>query len=131
MTSRASSGGLKRLVLVLDLTKNVGDSETWRKIRDSLYRLINHLRLGTEISVVTFGLESARVNVPMTQIREANRQGLHGRIPFRQNEDDSGRIELGLESAMSVLAETGFDASAVVLVSGSHHSQLVNLVTML
>ena len=128
--ARSSSGGLKRLVLALDLSKNVGDSETWRKIRDSLYRLINHLVLGTEISVVTFGSESARVNVPMTPIREANRQGLHGRIPFRQNEDDAGKVELGLESALSVLTEAGFDSSAVLLVSGSYQGQMVNQDTM-
>ena len=124
--ARSSVGGPKRLILVLDVTKNVGDSETWRKIRDSLYRLINYLSLGTEIAVVTFGSESARVNVPLTQIRDANRQGLHGRIPFRQNEDDRGKVELGIESALSILSEAGFESSAILLVTGSYLGQLVN-----
>ena len=116
--ARVPTGGLKKLVLVLDISKNVGDAETWRKIRDSLFRLISHLWLGTELAVITFGSESARVNVPLTPIREANRQGLHGRIPFRQLEDDSGRIELGLESALDILSETGYDSAAILLVSG-------------
>ena len=119
-----TSSGLKRLVLVLDVSKNVGDADTWRKIRDSLYRLINHLWLGTELAVVSVGSESARVNVPLTPIKEANRQGLHGRIPFRQLEDESARIELGLESALSLLAETGSDSSAVLLVSGTDSAKI-------
>jgi len=116
--AKIPSGGLKRVVVVVDMTKNLGDVESWKKIRDSLYRFIMHLNFGTELSVVTFGADSARINVPLTQITETNRQGLHGRVPFRQHEDDTGRIELGLEAALESLSETGTDSSSILILSG-------------
>lgn len=116
--AKIPSGGLKRVVVVVDITKNIGDGESWRKIRDNLYRFIMHLNFGTELAVVTFGADSARVNVPLTQIRETNRQGLHGRVPFRQLEDETGRLELGLEAALESLAETGTDSSSILVLTG-------------
>ena len=56
----------------------------WSWTRDALYRLIGQLLpLGTQLSIVTVGQEGAKVVVHSALVKESNRQGLHGRIPFR------------------------------------------------
>ena len=62
----------------------------WSWTRDALYRLIGQLLpLGTQLSIVTVGQEGAKVVVHSALVKESNRQGLHGRIPFRSAHRDS------------------------------------------
>ena len=76
-----------KLVFVLDISQEMAVGDRWMKTRDALFRLITQLLpVGTELGIVTYGSQfgfGAKVNIQLTMIRESNKQGLHGRIPYR------------------------------------------------
>ena len=97
-----------KLVFVLDISQEMAVGDRWMKTRDALFRLIVQLLpVGTELGIVTYGSQfgfGAKVNIQLTMIRESNKQGLHGRIPYRLlSHDLQGCSECGLEVALDVL----------------------------
>ena len=119
-----------KLILVLDASKEMSVKDRWIQTRNSLYRLIGQLLpSGTELSIITFGEESAKIIITPTIIRDSNRQGLHGRIPFRLSGDDSGCIACGLETALNLIdsnknSKAGGDHEIILISAKSYDSFL-------
>ena len=75
---------------------------------DALFRfIVQLLPIGKELGIVTFGSEFGfgwNVNIESTMIQKSNKQGLHGRKPYRLLENDlQGCSECGLEAALDLL----------------------------
>ncbi len=71
-----------RLVLALDVSRQMSIGGRWRRVRDAAFRLISHLPAGAELAIVTFDAGAA-VSLKPTVVRSGNREGLHGRVPYR------------------------------------------------
>ena len=77
--------------------------DRWKRCREALFVLVSHLPVGSELAIVTFDGSSdlARVNTPLTIVRDDNREGLFGRIPYRLSSDRDvgiGRIRVMIDS---------------------------------
>lgn len=116
-----------RYVLVLERSSTMDINNRWTTIKRALYRFIQYLPTGTELSIVTFGTE-AKVDLPPTVVTDANREGLHGRIPRKVLDEDNACTYCALNTSLKSLnnfmgqLETG----TLILVSGSP-SKTVNL----
>ncbi len=66
-----------RYVLLLDRggggADSDSDSDQWQVIRRSLHSFVSWLEEGSELSVVTFGGDAAKMNIAPTTVSEANR----------------------------------------------------------
>ena len=114
-----------KVVLALDISQEMRNF--WASTRDALYRLIGQLLpTGTEVSIVTIGQDGAKVHVRSAIVKESNRQGLHGRIPFRLSTTDATAcLECGLEVALSLSEED----SDIVLISANSFDASSNTTT--
>ena len=97
-----------KIVFVLDISQEMAVGDRWMKTRDALFRLIVQLLpIGTELGIITYGSQfgfGAKVNIQLTMIRESNKQGLHGRIPYRLlSHDLQGCSECGVKAALDLL----------------------------
>ncbi len=130
-----------RIVLALDISQQMNHEDRWARTRDALFRLVSHIPTGNtkynhgisqvflqyiyfsgaEMGIVTFGDElqyGAKVNILPTVVRESNREGLHGRIPYRLLHDGEACLECGLKKASEILSsEKG--GGSIVVVSGN------------
>ena len=70
---------------------------------------------GAELGIITVGEQGAHVNIEPTVVREANREGLHGRIPYRLLNDREACLSCGLEKAKALLNSN--DMGAIIVVS--------------
>ena len=75
--------------LLSPLSQRMRLDDRWKRCREALFVLVSHLPAGSELAIVTFDGSSdvARVNTPLTIVREDNREGLFGRIPYRLSSD--------------------------------------------
>ena len=105
--------GEQHFVLVLEATSVM--EQRWSTVKRGFYRFINNLKEGTMLSIITYGRAGSLV-LPPTLVTEANREGLHGRIPRRTEDVDLVCLSCGLQLAKDVLAGSG---GRIVLVTGS------------
>ena len=75
----------------------------WARTRDALFRLVSHMPTGAEMGIITVGAGSANVNIEPTVVRESNREGLHGRIPYRLLSDREACLSCGVLKAKELL----------------------------
>ena len=75
----------------------------WARTRDALFRLVSHMPTGAELGIITVGAGSANVNIEPTVVRESNREGLHGRIPYRLLSDREACLSCGVLKAKELL----------------------------
>ena len=75
----------------------------WARTRDALFRLVSHMPTGAELGIITVGASSANVNIEPTVVRESNREGLHGRIPYRLLSDREACLSCGIAKAKELL----------------------------
>ena len=89
--------------------------------------LINNLIMsffpGAELGIITVGEQGAHVNIEPTVVREANREGLHGRIPYRLLNDREACLSCGLEKAKALLNSN--DMGAIIVVSALKLPELI------
>ncbi len=112
-----------RLVLVLDVSQRMRVGDRWRRCREALFVLLSHLPVGSELAIVTFdGSDNPRVTTPLTIVREGNREGLFGRIPYRLSSDREGCAACGLRSALDLLKGAG-GGGVLLALSGSKLQQ--------
>ena len=92
-----------------------------------LYRFIQYLPTGSELSIISFGTE-AKVNLPPTVVTDANREGLHGRIPRKVLDEDNACTYCALNTSLKALKNYmgQLETGTVILVSGSSNKP-VNL----
>lgn len=110
-----------RYVLLLERSSIMNVNDRWTNLRRALYRFIQYLPTGSELSIITFGSE-AKVDLPPTVVTDLNREGLHGRIPRKVIlDEDQGCIFCALNVSLKALhnymgqLETG----TLILVTGS------------
>ena len=104
-----------KYTLVLERTSIMSANGRWRNVRRAFYRFLNYVPAGAEVSIVTFGKEAA-LNLPPTVVTDANREGLHGRIPRKVLADDLACVFCALNMSLGTL---GDDPGTVILVTGS------------
>ena len=110
-----------KLVLALDVSADM--NAYWSPTRDALYRLIGQLLpSGTDLSIVTVGQDGAKVVVHSAVVKESNRQGLHGRIPFRLSPTDvTACLECGTEVAQNLVDAD--ETTEIILISSGPEDQ--------
>ena len=91
------------LILVLDLSQKMEQDNRWTRTRDALFRLVSHMPIGSELGIITVGSNRANVNIEPTVVRESNREGLHGRIPYRLLNEAQACIKCGIAKAKELL----------------------------
>jgi hypothetical protein len=101
-----------KYTIVLERTSTMNANGRWTNVKRAFYRFLNYLPVGSEISIVTFGKEAA-LNLPPTIVTDANREGLHGRIPRKVLSDDLACVFCALNMSLGEIGGT------VVLVTGS------------
>ncbi len=119
-----------RYVLVLERTSVMNINQRWTNLRRALFRFIQYLPTGSELSIVTFGNE-AKVDLPPTVVTDTNREGLHGRIPRKVilNEEEKACISCALNTSLQNLQnfmgqlETG---TLIFVSSGSGEGRIKN-----
>ena len=67
-------------------------------------RFIQHLSVGTTLSIVTMG-QSSRLVLPPTVVTSANRESLAGRVPRRQGEDTATCLTCALNTSLAALQD--------------------------
>ncbi len=104
-----------RLVLALDRTAAMAVNGRWTHVKRALFRLLQRLPVGAEVSAITFGKE-ATLNLPPTVVTDENREGLHGRIPRKPLEDELACVYCAMNLSLKTLGQAGGE---VILLTGS------------
>lgn len=102
------------VILVLDLSQKMQPDQRWSRARDALFRLVSHMPTGSELGIITVGSKEANVNIEPTVVRESNREGLHGRIPYRLLNDREACLQCGIEKAQSLINPEHLGAIIIV-----------------
>ena len=110
----------RRYVLLLERSSIMDVNERWTNIRRALYRFIQYLPTGSELSIISFGIE-AKVNLPPTVVTDTNREGLHGRIPRKVLMEDNACTYCALNTSLKALQNYmgQLETGTLILVSGS------------
>ena len=58
---------------MLDRSEVMSVKSRWETLQKSLLRLISRIPAGSELSIVTFGAKTARMNLEPTIVTESNR----------------------------------------------------------
>ena len=103
-----------RYAIVLERTASMDVNGRWTNIKRSLYRFIQRLPIGSQVTIITFGKE-ATINLPSTILTDTNREGLHGRIPRKVLQEELACVYCALNMSFQELGEGG----TVVLLTGS------------
>lgn len=111
-----------RYVILLERTSVMNVNSRWTNIRRALYRFIQYLPTGSELSIISYGSE-AKVDLPPTVVTDANREGLHGRIPRKViiNEDNactSCALNASLKALHNFMGQ--LETGTLILVSGTN-----------
>ena len=88
-----------------------------------VFRLVSHMPTGSELGIITVGASSATVNIEPTVVRESNREGLHGRIPYRLLNDREACLSCGIEKAKELL-NPEHQGSIMIVSAELNHSDL-------
>ena len=107
-----------KYTVVLERTSIMNANGRWKNVRRAFYRFLNYLPVGAEVSIITFGKEAA-MNLPPTVVTDANREGLHGRIPRKVLADDLACVFCALNMSLGALSRSGDDLGTVILLTGS------------
>ena len=109
-----------RYTLVLERTAAMDLNNRWTNVKRALYRFIQYVPVGTEISIITFG-KDASLNLPPTIVTDANREGLHGRIPRKVLSEDLACVFCAVNMSFNTLTDklSGDIGGNVILVTGS------------
>ena len=96
-------------------------NQRWTNIRRALYRFIQYLPTGSELSIISFGTES-KVDLPPTVVTDDNREGLHGRIPRKVILDEDNActycaLNISLKSLENFMGK--LETGTLILVSGT------------
>ena len=104
-----------RYAVVLERTSLMNANGRWTNVRRAFYRFLSYLPAGAEVSIITFGKEAA-MNLPPTVVTDANREGLHGRIPRKVLSEDLACVFCALNMSLGAL-DGGL--GTVILLTGS------------
>ena len=104
-----------KYTVVLERTSIMNANGRWKNVRRAFYRFLNYVPVGAEVSIITFGKEAA-MNLPPTVVTDANREGLHGRIPRKVLADDLACVFCALNMSLGAL---NGDPGTVILLTGS------------
>ena len=107
-----------KYTVVLERTSIMNAGGRWKNVRRAFYRFLNYLPVGAQVSIITFGKEAA-MNLPPTVVTDANREGLHGRIPRKVLADDLACVFCALNMSLGALNSSGDDLGTVILLTGS------------
>lgn len=110
-----------KYTIVLERTSVMDINGRWTNIKRAFFRFLQHLPLGSEVSIITFGKE-ATLNLPPTVVTDANREGLHGRIPRKVLPDDLACVFCAVNMSYNNLRRDSSDrtdSGTVILVTGS------------
>ena len=107
----------KRVILILD--QGASMATNWKSVLASTFQLINSLREGTELAILSFRKE-ATLHLKPTRVEGGNREGLHYRIPRRIpkiEEDDPAEMESCLDCAIEMASELATNTTSILLLS--------------
>ena len=106
----------KRVILILD--QGASMATNWKSVLASTFQLINSLREGTELAILSFRKE-ATLHLKPTRVEGGNREGLHYRIPRRipKIEDDPAEMESCLDCAIEMASELATNTTSILLLS--------------
>ena len=109
-----------RYTIVLERTATMDTNGRWTNIKRAFYRFIQHLPVGSEVSIITFGKE-ANMNLPPTVVTDTNREGLHGRIPRKVLPEDLACVFCAMNMSFGTLGSSSSESpmGTVVLVTGT------------
>ena len=100
----------------------------WESLQKALFQFIARLPSGAHLAIITYGAAAA-VSLPPTAVTDANREGLHGRIPRRAltaHETDSC-LDCALRTAFKVMRSGGEKVEGtIVLATKSTGAQVVS-----
>ena len=103
------------IILVLDISQKM--AAKWGRTRDALFRLVSHMPSGSELGIISAG-SSVVVNVEPTVVLGSNREGLHGRIPYRLLNEHDACIQCGIEKATAMFNPD--HTGSIIVVSNSY-----------
>ena len=114
-----------RYVIVLERTSIMNINQRWTNIKRALYRFIQYLPTGSELSIISYGTE-ATVNLPPTVVTEANKEGLHGRIPRKVILEDNACTYCALNTSLKSLQNYmgQLESGSIILISGSSNKPI-------
>ena len=104
-----------KYVVALERTSLMNLNGRWTNVKRAFYRFLKYLPVGSEVSIVSFGKEAA-MNLPPTVVTDANREGLHGRIPRKVLADDLACVFCALNMSLGALRG---EAGSIILLTGS------------
>ena len=105
----------QRFVVVLERANSMGLNNRWELLHAELFRFISSLPDFSEVSLITYGA-SATLNLAPTALTKNNREGVYGRIPRRNLDDDSACLECAMKLAMETTSGT---PATLVLITAS------------
>ena len=114
-----------RYVIVLERTSIMNINQRWTNIKRALYRFIQYLPTGSELSIISYGTE-ATVNLPPTVVTEANKEGLHGRIPRKVILEDTACTYCALNTSLKSLQNYmgQLESGTIILISGASNKPI-------
>ena len=104
------------IILVLDISSKMASK--WSRTRDALFRLVSHMPSGSELGIISAKSKEAVVNVEPTVVLGSNREGLHGRIPYRLLNEHDACIQCGIEKATAMFNPDHI--GSIIVVSNSY-----------
>ena len=99
----------------------------WESLQKALFQFIARLPSGANLAIITYGATAA-VSLPPTAVTDANREGLHGRIPRRALAHEAHScLDCALKTAFKVMrGKDGKVEGTVVLATKSTGAQVVS-----
>jgi hypothetical protein len=115
-----------KIILVLDISQAMNVESRWVRTRDALFRFVSHMPTGAELGIITVGEHGANVNIDPTVVRQSNREGLHGRIPYRLLNDREACLSCGIKKAKELLGDDeSSDQRSIVVVSANREKIII------